>query len=50
MNVILHEHIRKTVECYVNDIAVKSHTKGDHIADLKMIFDIIQAPAEDKPH
>ena len=28
MNVIFHEHIRKTVECYVNDTAVKSRTKG----------------------
>ena len=24
MNVIFHEHIRKTVDCYVNDIAVES--------------------------
>jgi len=29
------------VEFYVDDIAVKSHAKGDHIADLKIIFDII---------
>jgi len=28
MNVIFHEHIRKTVECYVNDIVVKSTTKA----------------------
>ena len=31
------------MECYVDDIAVKSRTKGDHIADLKRIFDIMQA-------
>jgi len=43
MNTIFHEHIRKTVECYVNDIAVKSRTKGDHIADLKTVFDIMMA-------
>jgi len=43
MNVIFHKHIRKTVECYVDDIAVKSGTKGDHIADLKSVFDIMQA-------
>jgi len=24
MNIILYEHIRNTVKCYVNDIAVKS--------------------------
>ena len=43
MNAIFHEHICKTVKCYVDDIAVKSHAKGDHIADLKIIFDIMQA-------
>ena len=42
MNAIFHDHIRKTVKCYVNDITVKSHAKGDHIADLKTIFDIMQ--------
>ena len=43
MNAIFHEHIRKTVECYVDDNAVKSHTKGDHIADLKTVLDIMRA-------
>ena len=43
MNAIFHEHIRKTVECYVNYIAVKSRTKGDHIADLKTVLNIMQA-------
>ena len=33
MNAIFQEHIRKTVECYVDNIAVKSRVKGDHIAD-----------------
>ena len=28
MNAIFHEHIRKTVECYIDDIAIKSHAKG----------------------
>ena len=40
MNVIFHEHIRKIVECYVDDIIVKNRAKGDHIADLKIVFDI----------
>jgi len=35
MNVIFHEHIYKTVECYVDDIAEKSRDKGNHLADLK---------------
>ena len=32
----------KIVECYVDDIAVKSHAKGDHITDLKRVFNIMQ--------
>jgi len=43
MNAIFHEYIRKTVECYVDDIAVKSRDKGDHLADLRKVFDITQA-------
>ena len=35
--------MRKTVECYVDDIAVKSRAKGDHITDLKAVFDIMRA-------
>ena len=43
MNTIFHEHIRNTVECYVDDIAVKRCDKGNHIVDLKRIFDIMRA-------
>ena len=43
MNIIFHQHIRKTVECYVDDIAVKSRAKGDQITDLKTTFDIMRA-------
>ena len=43
MNVIFHEHIRKTVECYVDDIVMKSRDKGDHLAELKRVFDIMWA-------
>jgi len=43
MNAIFHEHIRKTVECYIDDIAVKSRDKGSHLADLKRVFDIMRA-------
>ena len=43
MNVIFHKHIPKIGECYVDDIAVKSHDKGDHLADLRRVFDIIWA-------
>ena len=42
MNAIFHEHIRRIVEYYIDDIAVKSCVKGDHIANLKTIFNIMQ--------
>jgi len=38
MNAIFHEHIRKTVECYIDHIAVKRRAKDDHIVDLKTVF------------
>ena len=41
MNAIFREHMRKTVECYLDDIAVKNRAKGDHIADLKTVFEIM---------
>ena len=43
MNAIFHEHMRKTVECYIDDIAVKSRAKGDQIGDLKTLFGIMRA-------
>jgi len=43
MNTIFHEHMRKTVECYIDDIVVKSRTKGDHIANLKRVINIMWA-------
>ena len=41
MSTNFHSHLRKTVECYVDDIAVKSHDKIDHPFDLKTMFDIM---------
>jgi len=40
MNTIFHEHIRKTVKYYVDDIATKNRARGDHIADLRRVFNI----------
>src|SRR5256886_11756473 len=34
---------RKTVECYVDDIAVKSRHKGDHLRDLREVFNLMRA-------
>ena len=42
MNKIFHEHIRKTVECYIDDITVKSCNKGYHLVNLKRVPDIMQ--------
>lgn len=41
MSMIFRDHLRKTVECYV-DIVVKGRSKNDHIQDLKMMFDIMR--------
>jgi len=41
MSTIFHEHLRKTIECYMDDIAVKSRNKDDHLKDLKTMFDIM---------
>jgi len=38
-----HNHLQTTVECYVNDIAVKNHDKNDHLRDVKIMFDIMRA-------
>ena len=43
MNIIFHENIRKTVKSFVDDITVKSCNKGNHLADLKRVFNIIRA-------
>ena len=43
MNTIFYEHIHKTVESYVDDMIVKSRNKSHHLADIKKVFDIMQA-------
>ena len=43
MTTIFRNHLRKTVECYVDDIAVKSRSKSNHLHDLRVIFDIMRA-------
>jgi len=42
MNTIFREHIRKIIECYVDDIVVKIPAKSDHIADLKRVVNIMR--------
>src|SRR3954466_6586283 len=43
MDKIFCKLTRKTTECYVDDIAVKSRHKGDHLQDLKEVFDLIRS-------
>ena len=43
MSKIFRDHLRKTVECYVDDIAVKSCDKNNHLRDLRTMFDIMRA-------
>ena len=43
MSTIFCDHLRKIVECYVDDIAVKSHNKSNHLDDLKIVFNIMRA-------
>src|SRR5438045_7298526 len=43
MDKIFSKLTRKTVKCYVDDIAVKSRRKADHLRDLREVFDLIMA-------
>lgn len=38
MTQIFREMLKKTVECYVDDLAVKSRKGVDHLADLRQVF------------
>ena len=40
MSTIFHDHLRKKVECYVEDIIIKSRDKNNHLHDLRMMFDL----------
>ena len=39
MTVIFHDMMHKEIEDYVDDIVVKSKTKGDHLAILRKVFE-----------
>jgi len=41
MSTIFCDHLRKMVECYVDDIAVKSCSKSNHLNDLRTVFNIM---------
>ena len=43
MSTIFPDHLQKTVECYVDDIAIKSHDKNNHLHDLRTMLDLMRA-------
>jgi len=40
MSTIFCNHLRKTVECYVDDIAIRSRDKNNHLHNLRTMFDL----------
>ena len=42
MTAIFHDMMHKEIEDYVDDIFVKSKTKGDHLAILRKVFERCQ--------
>ena len=34
--------LHKNVECYVDDLVVKSRKRGDHLKDLRMMFQLLR--------
>ncbi|XP_040361811.1 uncharacterized protein LOC121049215 [Rosa chinensis] len=39
MNLIFHDLLGKVLEIYIDDVVVKSQKRGDHIADLRKVFE-----------
>ena len=42
MQNIFDDILHKNVECYVDDLVVKSRKKNDHLKDLRMEFELLQ--------
>ncbi|XP_024196954.1 uncharacterized protein LOC112200165 [Rosa chinensis] len=39
MNLIFHDILGKVLEVYIDDVVVKSQKRGDHIVDLRKVFE-----------
>ena len=39
MQKIFDDMLHKNVECYIDDLVVKTRKRGDHLEDLKKVFD-----------
>ena len=42
MKNIFDDLLHKNVECYVDDLVVKSRKRGDHLKDLRMVFELLR--------
>ncbi|XP_015072668.1 uncharacterized protein LOC107016840 [Solanum pennellii] len=42
MQNIFDDLLHKNVECYVDDLVVKSRKRGDHLKDLRMVFELLR--------
>ncbi|KAM2280280.1 hypothetical protein ACFX1S_041018 [Malus domestica] len=42
MQKIFNDMLHKNLECYVDDIVVKTKKRSDHLKDLRMVFDKLQ--------
>ena len=42
MQNIFEDLFHKNVECYVDDFVVKSRKRGDHLKDLRMVFELLR--------
>jgi len=42
MSTIFRDHLQKIVECFVDDIEIKSHDKSNYLHDLRIIFDLMR--------
>ena len=41
MQNIFDDFLHNNVECYVDELVVKSRKRGDHLKDLKMVFELL---------
>ncbi|XP_070030082.1 uncharacterized protein [Nicotiana sylvestris] len=42
MQNIFDDLLHKNVECYIDNLVVKSREKGDHLKDLRMVFELLR--------
>ncbi|XP_070049133.1 uncharacterized protein [Nicotiana tomentosiformis] len=42
MQNIFDDFLHKNIECYVDDLVVKSREKSDHLKDLRMVFELLR--------